>query len=70
MSDELDDKVVALISKYSKTSDFGNARGVRNLVDKIAEQRSVRISDIFLEGRTPTPEELQTVIEEDIQQLL
>lgn len=70
MSDELDDKVVALISKYSKTSDFGNARGVRNLVDKLAEQRSVRISDIFLEGRTPTPEELQTVIEEDIQQLL
>lgn len=70
MAEELDDKITALIDKYSSMADFGNARGVRNLVDKLAEQRSVRIADIFREGRTPTQEELKTVIEDDILQLL
>ena len=70
LADDLDDILYELIGKYSRKSDFGNARGVRNLVDKIYEQHSYRISSAFSEGRTPTPEELQTVTSEDVEPLL
>lgn len=67
MSEELDDKIVKLLEKYSGASDFGNARGVRNLVDRISEQRNVRIAQMFSTGRKPSQEELQTVLAEDIE---
>ena len=65
MSDELDDCARAMIAKYSKASDFGNARGVRNLVDKLLEQKNVRIADMMRSGHKLTTEELQTITAED-----
>lgn len=70
MAEELDCYVRAMIVKYAKASDFGNARGVRNLVDKLSEQRNVRIANILKSGRKPTTEELQTVLEEDLKYFL
>lgn len=70
MNADLDDLVLELIKKNVKESDFGNARGVRNLVEKICEQRNVRLVEIFNSGRKATTEELQTIIEEDIKYFL
>ncbi|MCR4653071.1 MAG: AAA family ATPase [Eubacterium sp.] len=68
--DGTEELIVRLIEEYAGTNDFGNARGVRNLVDKVFEQRSMRIADILNEGRTPSQEELQRVLPEDIEPLL
>lgn len=38
-------KLEALIEKASKEPNFGNARGVRNLVDKVISAQSLRLSD-------------------------
>lgn len=70
MAENLECHVRAMIQKYSKASDFGNARGVRNLVDKLTEQRNVRIANMMKSGRRPTTEELQTVLEEDLRYFL
>ena len=70
MAEELECYARAMIVKYGKASDFGNARGVRNLVDKLSEQRNVRIAGIMKSGRRPTTEELQTVLEEDLRYFL
>ena len=70
MDSTLEPYALQLIAKYSGKADFGNARGVRNLVDKISEQRNVRIAKLFTPGHTPTKEELQTVIQEDLEYFL
>ena len=36
-----------LIARYSQASDFGNARGIRNLVDKILSSRNLRIAPML-----------------------
>ena len=40
----------ALIEKASREPNFGNARGVRNLVDKVISAQSLRLSDIGYEN--------------------
>ena len=70
MDSALEPLALQLIAKHSSKADFGNARGVRNLVDKISEQRNVRIARLFTPGHTPTKEELQTVIQEDLEYFL
>lgn len=70
MAEELEPLAAELIGRYSGASDFGNARGVRNLVDKLTEQRNVRIAGMFRTGRKPSTEEIQTVTEEDIRYFL
>lgn len=40
----------ALIEKASKEPNFGNARGVRNLVDKVISAQSLRLSEIGYEN--------------------
>ena len=70
MDSSLEPLALQLIAKHSGKADFGNARGVRNLVDKVSEQRNVRIARLFTPGHTPTKEELQTVIQEDLEYFL
>lgn len=43
-------KLEALIEKASKEPNFGNARGVRNLVDKVISAQSLRLSDTGYEN--------------------
>ena len=40
----------ALIEKASNEPNFGNARGVRNLVDKVISAQSLRLSEIGYEN--------------------
>ncbi len=69
LAEDTDEIITKLIAEKSRKSDFGNARGVRNLVDKVFEQRSMRIAGMLNDGKTPSQEELQTVVTEDIEPL-
>ena len=70
LCDEMDDLLVDMISLYSKDANFGNARGIRNLTDKVCEQRNVRLMGIYNSGSEPTKEELKRIEREDIEVFL
>ena len=70
MSPMLHDFAYEVIRRHAATPNFGNARGVRNLVDRLCEQRNVRIAKLLRPGCMPTREELQTVTEQDLCDLL
>lgn len=55
----------AIITNY-KQKDFGNARGVRNLVDSFIRQQNARIADLIHSGQQITDEMLTTIEAEDI----
>lgn len=65
------DKILhQLIDTKSRTSDFGNARGVRNLVDDIKEAQNARLTELRSRGKKLTPDQYMTICKEDLQQLL
>ncbi len=70
LCDGLDAILMELINCYSKAADFGNARGIRNLVDKVCEQRNVRLMEVFNSGRKATQDELKRIEKEDIEYFL
>jgi len=70
MDPELDPVAFDMILRHCTVPNFGNARGVRNLVDKLCEQRNVRIAGMFRPGYTPTKEDLQTIVQQDLTCLL
>ena len=53
--------------RESLMKDFGNARGVRNLIDKIARNQNVRMAGLLSSNSQVTDDELLTVIAEDIE---
>lgn len=55
-------KLTEMLPTISNTENFGNARGCRNLAEKIVTQQSSRI----IQKKDPTKEELITITEEDI----
>ena len=62
-----------LIAHNSQASDFGNARGIRNLVDKILSSRNLRIAPMLSDmsmTKEQRSEMLRTVTAHDIQTLL
>ena len=70
MSSDLDELAYRVICLHAAMDNFGNARGVRNLVDKLCEQRNVRIAALLRSGSGYTKEDLQAVIDQDLQKLL
>lgn len=56
----------AYIATCYQSKDFGNGRGVRNIVERIIHQANNRIDDIVEAGGDVTPEELTTILPEDI----
>lgn len=56
-----------LIAERSRIKGFGNARGVRNLAEKVLEAHNARIGDILSVSGLLTDEELVTITPEDIQ---
>ena len=70
MKDDLDECALELVTKYSGKSDFGNARGIRNLVDKICEQRSNRLFEMMQSGCELTREQFKEVLKEDLERFL
>ena len=66
IDDSLRDHVYGYIEERSKEKDFGNARGVRNLVDEVNRNRTKRIAELIRDNRNPSVEEVQTIIMADI----
>lgn len=65
LSENLDEKLLTYIEGESKAQDFGNARGIRNLIDKTCEKRNLRIATLLNDGKEVSEEELQMLKEED-----
>lgn len=63
---DLDTLVHNVIEKQSAMPDFGNARGVRNVLDKVVEQKNIRIADWMRSGRELTEEDYQKITREDL----
>ena len=62
----------ALIQQELKNQDnFGNARGIRNLVDELKKKRDARIITIVDQKNVSlSPEEIKTIKVEDMNQLI
>ncbi len=68
-SPENDDVLMSLISmEKDKVKDFGNARGVRNVVEKIEKSRNSRLVEIINDDISD--DELMTVTREDIEKCM
>ncbi len=55
-----------IVQTKSETKDFGNARGVRNLVEETDANRKQRIAAMAMSGQMPDKETMQRVTLEDI----
>jgi len=64
------DVLVELIKQASMAQDFGNARGVRNLLDKVESAKSARILEMIKAGETPGQNDYDMIKREDIKRVL
>ena len=69
LEENMDALIRSVIQKQSAMPDFGNARGVRNILDKIVEQRNIRIAEWMRNGRELTEEDYQRILKEDLEGL-
>lgn len=65
--DEVQKLVEGLILMCSMKKDFGNARGVRNLVEKLSQIQECRIADVLETGEDISDEEIQQISKEDLE---
>ncbi len=67
-SRDYEGEVKKLISaKRAATMDFGNGRGVRNIVEAVETRKKSRVMKLSREGKTPDQETFRTILLEDIQ---
>ncbi|SFI29969.1 AAA+-type ATPase, SpoVK/Ycf46/Vps4 family [Pseudobutyrivibrio sp. OR37] len=68
ITDEMIEKVIkAKKSEAKKLSrNFGNARGVRNIVEAVIRKAKVRIEELMNQGVTMTADILRTIVESDL----
>lgn len=66
LADGLDDALSQLLMRKSQASDFGNARGVRNVLEKVVENRNSRIAAMIREGKNLTKQDYLMICEEDL----
>ena len=64
-----DDFLYQLLDMKSKTPDFGNARGVRNLFDEVQESQNDRIMSEIGSGKQLTPQEFDTILRIDLEKV-
>lgn len=68
LSEDLKPAVIAKIEKeMEKTADFGNARGVRNIVEAVLTKQDIRLMRTKRAGEELTKQDMITIIEEDLQ---
>ncbi|MEG1858220.1 MAG: AAA family ATPase, partial [Pseudoflavonifractor sp.] len=53
------------LARASIQPDFGNARGVRNLADRVTERHTARLGARLSQGSTPSHEEYLTITEQE-----
>lgn len=68
-NDELKIRIDSLIDACSKKKDFGNARGIRNLVEKLSQIQECRIAESIECGTELSDEDIQSILLEDIENL-
>ncbi len=56
------------IDRESREPAFGNARGVRNITEKIMERHDARIGSRISRGETPSREEYLTILPQDVEE--
>lgn len=66
LDDNIKECIYNLIELRAKEKDFGNARGIRNLVDKIDRNRTKRIATMIKNNEAPSIETVQTITKDDI----
>ncbi len=67
---DVKDSIKDLISQRSKTADFGNARGIRNLVTLVESAQDERLSSLIRNGKTPGGNEYDIIRKDDIEAVL
>ena len=67
--EEMSSLVEELITSCARRPDFGNARGIRNLVEKLSEIQACRLADFMAGGADISDEILQQITKEDIRSL-
>lgn len=65
-TDGIEETVNHLLAQKSNAKDFGNARGVRNVVDKVIEARNSRIAGLIRANKSLSAEEYCTITMEDL----
>ena len=73
LEDGCDPLLRTLIAQRSQASDFGNARGIRNLVDQLISRRNLRIAPLLSDmhmTQEQRNEMLRTVSIQDVQAML
>lgn len=66
ISDEAEEKARELIIAESGRKDFANARGVRNIKERIVQNQDNRMSALLEAGRELTDDEILTILPEDV----
>ena len=67
LSQEAEEALRASLLRNSMMEDFGNARGVRNIVDAIYRKQNVRVAKLLSSSDTEISNEaLLTILPEDI----
>lgn len=66
LAEEHKEKVWNLLAQVSRASDFGNARGVRNIVDNVIRRMNSRIAEKMKNGDKLTKEDFIAVEAEDL----
>lgn len=66
ITDEVKANVHSILAIKSMERSFGNARGVRNLLEKILEQRNVRIAKMIRSGEVITKDEALQITIDDV----
>ncbi|MCR5525849.1 MAG: AAA family ATPase [Lachnospiraceae bacterium] len=67
---DVKDSIKELIAQRSKVADFGNARGVRNLVTLVESAQDERLSNLIRNGKTPDGNEYDIIRKEDVEAVL
>ena len=59
-----------VLRSRSKNSNFGNARGVRNLFEDLKEAHDARLGEMMTEGRALTSDMIDSITAEDVKRLV
>ena len=67
LEEGIDDELLHMIQEKSKTPDFGNARGIRNLYEETIEALNTRILEMHSQGLPVSPKQYDLITKQDIE---
>ncbi len=69
LAEGLESKLVEIIADKMKSDDFGNGRGVRNLIEKLERKADSRLLELNKEGVDLDKDVITTIILEDLEEI-